>query len=866
MKILQNALIFLAIFVFFPSPAFPAENTSAENPFSPESTDFARWCPRLPTDSLMPTEEDREKIASWVKTAFSPKTPAPETAAVTVNVLRQDYGTLQVGKSSLETPLTLGTREYADGFGTHADSRILVTFPEPVTRFTAEVGVDNNHDTAGFRGSVQFAILADGQEIFRSPTRTAADEALKIDTELPAGTKQIILAVDMTEDGPSHDQADWCVPVAHGLSGKIYDLTRAEIAAEEDSPEPPFSFIYGGKPSSELLPRWKYEEKTPDALSAVYIWTDPVTGLKVSATVRRFAHFAAAEWVLDFENTGDADTPLLESVRAAHFSLTRNQENVRTPVVINTLTGDDCSENSWLPVKHRLSPGDKRVFSPYGGRPSNGAFPFWNVQYHDVSDDAPSEGTFIALGWTGQWRAEFTQAEDRKTRISAGMELISTILHPGEKFRSPRVLIMPWKTDRLSAQVLFRRLMMFEYAPKMLNGLPQEFSISGECFNRCFRQFPGWETFDGQVFCAQQVADAGCTYYWVDAGWFPEAFPNGVGNWIPDKALFPEGLGPLGDAIHEMGMKFILWFEPERVAPGTILAEEFPQYVFGGKNGGLYKLNDPEAREYMTNLLLKYIREFHLDVYRNDFNMDPLPSWRENDALDRRGMTEIRYVEGHLEMWNRFLAEIPGLWLDNCASGGRRIDLDMTAVSVPVWRSDTCCWEGKSEWDQTQTLGIFQYLPLTSACAWSPDPYTFRSCQNVGVIGEFPYMEPEKYDREEAKKAFHETKVNQKFWYGDFYPLTDPVLGKKSIHAWQVHREDLQAGLIYVFRQPECPYTSRELRPRAILPEAKYRVTFKYDYEAGDSVEMSGAELMALDVRLPEKRGCVLIQYEKCGE
>ena len=131
----------------------------------------------------------------------------------------------------------------------------------------------------------------------------------------------------------------------------------------------------------------------------------------------------------------------------------------------------------------------------------------------------------------------------------------------------------------------------------------------------------------------------------------------------------------------------------------------------GGENGGLYKLNDPEARAFLTNLLVTRIREFGVDVYRNDFNIDPLHFWRQNDTPNRQGITEIRYVEGHYEMWNRFREEFPGLWIDNCASGGRRIDLETTSISIPLWRSDTCCWAGHPEWDQTQTLGLAQYLP-----------------------------------------------------------------------------------------------------------------------------------------------------------
>ena len=64
-------------------------------------------------------------------------------------------------------------------------------------------------------------------------------------------------------------------------------------------------------------------------------------------------------------------------------------------------------------------------------------------------------------------------------------------------------------------------------------------------------------------------------------------------------------------------------------------------------------------------------------MYRNDFNLDPLGFWRGADAPDRQGITEIRYVEGQYAIWDELLRRgIPGCAIDNCASGGRRIDLE----------------------------------------------------------------------------------------------------------------------------------------------------------------------------------------------
>ena len=849
-------LVFVGLVMIFDNLA-EAQLTDAQNPFAASSTDFQQWGPRLPDDAVMPGPDLLKRVESWSRAAFSGNATGDDIGMLSLELIRQDHNTLKFDESCMGTPLKLGSRSFARGLGTHANSEIRVTFPEPVTKFSAFVGIDNNYDTGGVRGSVQFVIAVDGKELVRTRTLRGSDEATAIDLALPEKTTDLTLIVDATADGPGWDQSDWCEPVAVGVSGTEYHLSDAAVLPMNVAI--PFSFQYGGVDSSEFLPTWKFEAKNIDLLNTVYSWTDPKTGLKVSAFVRRFERFAGVDWVLYFENTGAKDTPLIENVKVIDMGFTMGFD--REPLVVHTLSGDSCDMNSWLPVEHPILAKENKHFAPQGGRPSNGAFPFWNIQRKNDGDTVLSDGFFLALGWSGQWTADFVRPNDKDLTVSAGMEKISTVLYSGESIRSPRVLIMPWKTDRLSAHALFRRLLMFEYAPKMQDGLPQQMLIVGQCFDRYYRKRPGWEKIDGQIAYAQKLHEAGCNAHWFDAAWFPVGFPNGVGNWFSDPESFPNGVEELGKTIHDLGMKFVLWFEPERVAKGSQIANEYPQYVFGGENGGLYKLNDPEARAFLTELLLTRIKQFGLDVYRNDFNLSPLGYWRANDEPNRQGMTEIRYVEGHYEMWKRFREEVPCLWIDNCASGGRRMDLETISISVPLWRSDTCCWPGHPEWDQTQTLGLTQYLPLFACCAWEPDPYIVRSSASMGPIFQFNFLDDD-YQLDLARAAIQESKIHQKFWYGDFYPLSDAKVGKSEITAWQLHREDLGAGLVYIFRQEQSPYLGRELQLRAIDTNAKYRVTIKRDYSSRDQQIMSGKELIDLEISFPEKRSAVVIQYQ----
>ena len=125
-------------------------------------------------------------------------------------------------------------------------------------------------------------------------------------------------------------------------------------------------------------------------------------------------------------------------------------------------------------------------------------------------------------------------------------------------------------------------------------------------------------------------------------------------------------------------MKFVLWFEPERVAPGTQFDREHPEFLLKAEVAGnrLFDLGNAKAGQFLVEFLDGRIKQWGVNIYRQDFNIDPLPFWQKHDAQDGRGITEMLYVEGLYQLWSELLRRNPGLTIDNRASGGRRIDLD----------------------------------------------------------------------------------------------------------------------------------------------------------------------------------------------
>jgi alpha-galactosidase len=805
-----------------------------------------------PDDAVMARPEAVREMHGWAGGVFAGVKPPPSQPEVRVKLRRQDYSVLRFGESCMETPIRIGARTFAHGLGTHANSEIVLLLPAGAKRLHSFVGVDNNFDTEGKRGSVRFIVEIGGKEVFRTATLRGGDAPVSVDVDLAADTRELTLKVDATADGPSYDQADWAdVRVDLGGGQSVWaDTDRLPFIAGC----PPFSFVYDGVPSSQLLPTWEQRVQTKSEQGRVahkVQWTDAKSGLRVEAAVTVFERYPAAEWVLHFENTGSRDTPILENVQALDAQLRTGY--YRKPAVLRQITGDVCGERSFLPANTTLEPGKPLAFAPVGGRPSNETFPFFNVQYGD-------EGLIAAIGWSGQWAARLERSAAGPTRLQAGMERTHLRLRPGERIRSPRILVMPWKGDLLAAHNRFRRLLLFEYVPK-LNGRPLRLPVASQCFDRYSGTRPAWSTEAGQQRAVRATAELGCDTHWFDAAWFEGGFPNGVGNWFCRPQSFPNGLMPVSQAAHRAGLKFLLWFEPERVAAGSQIAREHPEFVFGGTNGGLFKLNEPEARRWLTDLLSQRITQFGLDVYRNDFNIDPLSFWRGADAPDRQGITEIRYVEGHYALWDELRARHPGLWIDNCASGGRRIDLETLMRSVPLWRSDTGCGPGHADWDQVQALGLSQYVPLFTACAWEPKAYTLRSAATAGAIAQFDYLDV-MFPMRHARAALDEVKANQKFWYGDFYPLTRATGGPDAMVAWQLHRADLDAGIVLAFRRGECPYPILETGLHGLKSAKRYEVESSDETRKILRRTMTGQELMLnLELRVPQRGTSLLLRY-----
>ena len=523
-------------------------------------------------------------------------------------------------------------------------------------RFTAIAGVDSNDNTSGGRGSVEFSVKVGGVEKFRSGVMREGMPGKPVTVELE-GAKEFVLQIEETPDGISCDQADWVeakITLKDGSEIWLADLPFRDGERAPYTTEAPFSFVYDGKTSADLLKEWPCQ-RTMRKLDAqrterVSVWTDPATGLQVRLVGIEYGDFPTVEWVVHFKNTGTADTPVLSDIQGVDLRLKRIGLG---EFVLNHHEGDSCSPESYAPRQLTLSPNSEHRFAPAGGRPTSAGFPYFNLEW-------PGEGLIVVIGWPGQWAAQFTRDASEGVRVRGGQELTRFTLHPGEEARSPLIALQFWQGDRVRAQNLWRRWMLAHNLPRTRDGkLPPP--ILSSCSGGFFAGLKTSEEGERQFITAFAQAGVKLDYWWIDAGWYtcPE-WPQ-TGTWTPDPIRYPRGFRPVSELAHAKGMGLIVWFEPERVTPGTFLYTNNPAWLLG-RDGEqkLLNLGNPEARRWLTDHVDAMLTREGIDFYRQDFNIDPLAYWRAADAPDRQGLTEMRHVEGYLAYWDELRRRHPG--------------------------------------------------------------------------------------------------------------------------------------------------------------------------------------------------------------
>lgn len=633
--------------------------------------------------------------------------------------------------------------------------------------------------------------------------------------------------------------------------------------------QPEVSMKYGGKPAE--LKTESFTSLPNGDVAWRFMTADGK--IAVDAVVSTTKDYPAFKTTARISNVSNEDSDVVSDLRilAKSFDL----PSADAKVTIDAQHGSECVPEDFSPIQTVLSVGEEKIFETPSGRSSSEYSPFIEANADDQN------GWLFATGWTGCWRARFAN-EGGKFSVELGMMRSQFKLHAGESILQPTTLVFERKgMSRRAFKTIVHRYMRDYNSPRDAEGAIVEPQV-------CLTAGGGNKTPQMMIDVLNYGLNNDLPFdlYWVDAGWYGEpheAEPYSncgqwwyryAGDWQVNTTTHPTGdLLPIANAVHKAGKKFLLWFEPERVNPETPLAKTAPF----DKQFGMCCFGDPESFAYMEKTIFDIVEKHHIDIYRQDFNMEPTGCWdamEKAEGPDRIGVVEAKHIEGLYKYLDDMRAKFPWIMQENCAGGGRRVDLEMVKRAHSYCRSDyyigpkpedTCFNLG-----QDMTLNLTPYLPFQGGetnCVKNFDDYGFMSVASSGTVftptdldGGIVKREFTKEETEWFKKMLGWAYRLKKYYLGDFYQLTDETYAVDDCWcAWSCDRPDEQDGFVLAFRRAKSGVDSMTFELPAIDANAQYEVE---NYN-GEKSKMSGKDLANLVVKLDEPRSFCLLIYKK---
>jgi alpha-galactosidase len=690
-----------------------------------------------------------------------------------------------------------------------------------------------------------------------------------------------VTAADFTQSGDTRRDHEWLKE--HLLN---------------DNAQLPFSFAYDRQGSSALLKAWPKKVETKQLVDGrtehVVTWTDPKTGLQFRVDALEFANSPVVEWTAYFKNDGKVDAPVLEYVQALDTSFEVTGKGIPT-----ILYSKGCGVmDTYALQKKSLNQLESFQISSESGGKTVEFIPFFDIQ-------TAGHSLIGALGWPGTWTINFSRATEAAIVVSAGMGTTHLSLHPGEEIRTPEVLLLRWEGDDIDAHNALRRHILKYHTPQY-DGKPVVLPVS-------HLGWGGMKTSTSLKLIDQiSKENIGFENFWMDAGWYGTDRPVDefqifgkedwflhAGDWRVNEVPHPDGKGlrPISDAAHAHGMKFLLWFEPERAVVGTPLTIQHPDWFIGEVTTHfegnaarplvkfrMFDFGNPVARQYMIDSISDLIDKQGIDVYRQDCNFALAPFWEKNDTTDRQGITQIRYAEGLLEFWDGLRRKHPQLILDIVQRG----DLETISRAVDLSRADyPVSPDADPIGAQISTEGLAYWRPHfgTLLQVRPNDTYHFRSGMAPGLafalfnVAGYPNQVgnfiPADFPYDWMRKMVAQLKLVRPYYYGDYYPLlpcsansdcsTDPSKERSAAFewaAWQFNRPEQGDGMVQAFRRDEDDESTKDLRLRGLDPAATYEIT-NLDTKTPATVSGSGLMQQGVHVEIKEKRGAAIIIYKK---
>lgn len=445
---------------------------------------------------------------------------------------------------------------------------------------------------------------------------------------------------------------------------------------------------------------------------------------------------------------------------------------------------------------------------------------------------------------------EVDQFDTTRVLIGINPDEFGWKLNSGDSFQTPEVIFS--YTDN-GFNALSQQLGAF-YTQHLINPhfAHQERPILINNWEATFMDF----TEDKLMPIVERAKELGIEMFVLDDGWFGHRDDDrsSLGDWFVDEKKFNHGIAGFAKRVHDLDMKFGLWFEPEMISIDSKLYQTHPEWMIKtpgrgqtpGRHQFVLDMSRQEVVDYLFGLMSHIIQDAKLDYIKWDMNRNITEMYGADLPADQQLEFSHRYILGVYDLYDRLIKAFPDVLFESCASGGGRFDLGMMYYAPQAWCSD--------DTDAVERIKIqdgtsYGYTPSMWGAHVSAVPNdqvgrltSIDMRAKVAYFGAFGYEldVTELSDEEQAtikqQVAFYK-QYRKLFQFGTFYRLETPDTSD-NVYGWETVSPDKQTaiGMRYQILNGANPAYIRYYF-KGLDPERRYTVN-------DGSEVFSGAELM----------------------
>lgn len=463
------------------------------------------------------------------------------------------------------------------------------------------------------------------------------------------------------------------------------------------------------------------------------------------------------------------------------------------------------------PLTRNLDEGITAIESMRGHSSSN-FNPFVIVKRKNT-DDMQGEAIGFNFVYSGNFLAQAESDTFGKLRITMGINprWFCWPLGTGEEFVTPEV-VMTYSSSGMNylSQVIHKlfnnNLVRSKYKNKRRPILLNNWEATEMDF-----------TEESILKIAKKGAEAGIDLFVLDDGWFGKRDDDyaGLGDWYENTKKLPDKMAGLSKKVHDLGIDFGFWIEPEMVNEDSDLYRNHPDWILGvpgrpnmlGRHQMVLDYSKPEVVDYIYGLLEKVINGSDINYIKWDMNRSITECYSIGEAAGLQGTIYHKYIMGVYSLYEKLMAAFPEILFESCASGGCRFDAGMLYYAPQAWGSDdTDAYERLLI--QYGTSYGYPIVSIGSHVSASPNNQTGRPISidtraNVAYFGTFGYeLDLNEISDDEFKKVKSQIEFMREYGeiiqYGDLYRLKSPY--ENNISGWMSVSEDKNTAVVGIYK------------------------------------------------------------------